>query len=108
MHACVCAIIKRKFALTKPSALQSTKLCFIYPGMSMYKQSWVNCTIHTELKHTSNLFKAQFSAKAGPCFLKVHAAPLIAHARLHKYNKEPPLKFRICPCTPPKVNVQTP
>ena len=36
----------------------------------MYKQCWVNCTVHTQLKHTSHLFKARFSGKAGSCSFK--------------------------------------
>ena len=43
----------------------------------MYKQCWVNCTFHTQLKHASHLVKARFSGKAGSCFLKVRAASLI-------------------------------
>jgi len=41
------------------------------------KLSWVNCRIHTQLKHALHLFKARFSGKAGSCFLKVRAASLI-------------------------------
>ena len=59
-------------------------VCFIYRGLSMYKQCWVNCTFHTQLKHASHLFKARFSGKAGSCFLKVRAASLI---RLRKVTQ---------------------
>ena len=36
----------------------------------------VNCTVHTQLKHASHLFKTPFSGKAGSCFLKVPTASL--------------------------------
>ena len=38
---------------------------------------WLIFRIHTQLKHSSHLFKAQVSGKAGSCFLKVCAASLI-------------------------------
>ena len=37
----------------------------------------INCRMYTQLKHTSHLFKARFSSKAGSCFLTVHVASLI-------------------------------
>jgi len=44
----------------------------------MYKQCWVNCTFHTQLKHSSQLFKVLFAPvkgmvlwRGGILFLKV-------------------------------------
>jgi len=39
----------------------------MYPALSNYKQCWVNCTIHTQLKHASH--QPWFSDKAESCFL---------------------------------------
>ena len=51
------------------------------------KMCWVNCRIHTCLKH-SHLLKAQFPGKVGSCFLKVHAASLICPCKLTQQNSE--------------------
>ena len=50
----------------------------------MYKQCWVNCTFHTQLKHAHTWLKHLHTwlkhgshGMAGSCFLKVRAASLI-------------------------------
>ena len=60
--------------------------CFLHcPSTS--KLCWVNCRIHTCLKH-SHLLKAWFPGKVGSCFLKVHAASLICPCKLTQQNSE--------------------
>ena len=61
--------------------IRCQQLYFIYAVLSMYKQCWVNCTLHSQLKQASHLFKARFSGKVGSCFLKVRAASLV-HPRM--------------------------
>ena len=43
------------YSATNKLNLHVIYLYFMYPGLSMYmyKESWVNCTIHTQLKHAS-------------------------------------------------------
>ena len=53
----------------------------MYPGMSMYKQCWLNCIFHNQSSH---LFKARFSERRDLASLKCVRLHWSTYARWHK------------------------